>query len=347
MKRNALIDVFRFVGAFLVVTIHIRFPGEIMRGVYYPLTRLALPFFFMASGYFLADKDMERMKQRLTRQIRHIFFVLTGAMLAYFLFELAMTAIQNPAEVYARVKALWEWGRWYRLVAINDTRRFYGPHLWYLSALLYTMVCARLALEYHRLEKIYWTGALALLAIPLLIWQNGQDVPLALARNFLTFGIPCVMAGAWIKINAERILKWPRKLVIAMPIAFALLTVGERWLFYWWLGISSILLYVSALLLAASLIVLSMHFPTLGEGKALSKWGANYSMMIYIAHMIPVTIWGAIAKAWGFYRSPWYQWTAPLVVFALSLGFAMAWESAKRRRKGKLKGQKKGRAEAE
>ena len=336
-----MIDVFRFVGAFMVVTIHIGFPGLWIRGVYFPLTRLAIPFFFMVSGYFLADQDMERMKQRLTKQIKNIFWVLIAALLAYFVFDLALTAIQNPGKVYDHVKVLWTWGRWYRLIAINDTRPFYGPHLWYLSAQLYAMVAIRLALEYHKLQRLVWVAALALLAVPLLIWQKGQAVPLALIRNFLLVGIPCVMAGAWMKLNTERILKWPRKLVICLPIAFTLLTLGERWLWFLWLGHSSLTLYVNGLLLAASLIVLSMHFPAAGERTVFSKWGADHSLMIYIAHMMPVYLFGAVAKAWGFARSPWYQWTAPVLVFALSLGIAMVWGWGK----GKLKWRKRVKAE--
>jgi len=163
-------------------------------------------------------------------------------------------------------------------------------------------------------------------------------VPLALARNFLTCGIPCILAGMWIKRNAARILQWPRRLVIALPIAFALLTIGERWLLYWWFGVSILTLEISGLFLAASLIVLSLHFPGAGERSVFSKWGANHSMVIYIVHMVPVYVLGAVAAAWGFRRAAWYQWTAPLAAFALSLGIAMAWQRIKRRRKEKADG---------
>jgi len=338
MKRNALIDLFRFVCAFMVVLIHIRFPGDFVNGFIFPLTRMAVPFFFMVAGYFLADENAVRMKQKLNKQIKTVFWLFAGTMLVYFVYRLLFMAVQSPKEVYTIVSSLWNWSHWYRFLAINEALAFYAEHAWYLMALLYAMVIIRLMLEYHELKKLYWLAALSLLWVPLLIWQKGQggDAPAALVRNYLTHGIPCLMAGTWIKCNTQQILKWPRKLVIALPVVLVLLTIAERWLFYLWLGYGDLSVSVSSLLLAASLIVLSIHFPKAGARTPFPKWGANYSLMIYIFHMIPVYTLNAMARAWGFQNVTWYRWGAPFVVFLLSFGFAVLWEGAK----GKLKERK-------
>jgi len=335
MKRNSLIDLFRFVCAFMVVLIHIKLPGDFANGFFFPLTRMAVPFFFMVSGYFLADENTERMKQRLNKQIRSVFWLFAGAMLALFLVELLIDLAQNPGGTQKYLSVLWDWNNWYRLIAVNNTSRFYAGHLWYLSALLYSMVLIRLALEYHELKKMYWIAVvLGLLLVPLMVLQriNGK-VPKELLLNFLFPGLAYVIGGAWIKCSAQRILKWPRKLVVLLPVIFSLLTIGERWLVYAVFGFGSLTTFFNGMLLAASLIVLSIHFPSAGERTPLPKWGAKYSLMIYICHMGFIDILNAVAKSWGFQNAAWYQWSAPFFVFLVSFGFAALWEGTKNKLK--------------
>ena len=333
MKRNSLIDLFRFVCAFLVVLIHFQLPGDVFKGVIFPITRMAVPFFFMVSGYCLADENMERMKQRMNKQIRNIFRLFAGAFVAFFVFRFILIAVQNPSGAQNFLSALWNWDCWYRLIAVSDTSGFPVGHLWYLPALLSSIVAVRLALEYHEPPKMYWVAAiLGLLLVPLLIWNrspHGANAPLVLLRNGLFTGFPCLMAGVWIKCNTRRILKWPRKLVIILPIVFALLTVGERWLIYALLGISSLTTFFNGLLLAASMIVLSIHFPEAGARTPFPKWGAKYSLMIYICHMGFIDVMNVVAKLWGIQSESWYRWSGPFILLLLSLGFAALWEGTK------------------
>jgi len=332
MKRNALIDLFRFVCAFLVVVIHIPFPGGVFHGFVFPLTRMVVPFFFMVSGYFLADENAGRMKRRLNKQIRHIVWLFAGSMLIYFIVRILFIIMQDPSGTPGNLLVLLDWNSWLRLLAINDTAGFPAGHLWYLSALLYAMVVIRRALEHFELKKLYWPALiLGLLLVPLLVWQKSPqaaNVPLSLVRNYLFFGFPCLMAGAWLKCNAQRILTWPRKFVMILPVVFALLAIGERWLVYSWLGFGSMVTFFNALLLAASLIVLSVHFPAAGARTVFPQWGARYSLMIYIIHIIPLRVLDAAAGAWGCREASWYRWSAPIVVFLLAFGFAVLWEGA-------------------
>ena len=339
IKRNSLIDLFRLVCAFLVVIIHIPLQGRVFADVILPLTRVAVPFFFMVAGYFLADENMERMKQQLNKQIRHVFRLFAGAFLFYLVFHILLAALQSPNGLKTYLSGLWNWKNWAQLIAINDPKAFRAEHLWYLAALLYGMAAIRLALKYFALKKIYWVGAvLGLLLVPLLIWQKspyGEHIPLAMFRNFLFTGIPCLLVGVWIKCNTQRILKWPRKLVAFMPIAFVLLSIIERRLIYSWLDMIHLATFFSSLLLAASMIVLSIHFPSAGARVPFSKWGAKYSQMIYISHIFFIYILDAIAKSWRIQDALWYQLSLlfVIVVFLLSLGFAAVWEGAKNKLK--------------
>lgn len=51
-KRNNSIDNLKAICTFLIICIHVPFPGEI--GAYFiTLTRIAVPIFFMITGFFI------------------------------------------------------------------------------------------------------------------------------------------------------------------------------------------------------------------------------------------------------------------------------------------------------
>ena len=337
IERNSLIDLIRLVCAFAVVILHVRNNGGEPFWYISPFTWSIIPFFFMASGYFLADENAERMKQRLNKQIKTVFWMFAGSMLAYFIFRVLVVAVQSPWGLNEVFSALWNLEYWFKLLAFNDTGFIsYAPHLWYVPAFLYAMVVIRVALKYVKLKRLYWLTLIILLWVPLTMWQanQGPDVPLAVVRNFWTHGIPCLLAGAWIKCNTQRILKWPRKLVIALPAALALLTVGE-WLVYLQLGYGSLTVNTGATFFAASLMVLSIHFPSAGARTPFPRWGAKYSLMIYISHGVFSFLLYTAAVTWRFWDAIWFRLVAPVAVLLLSFGFAMLWEGAKDMRKGR------------
>ena len=51
MKRSVGLDFLKFLCSFMVVTIHKPFPG-LLGPVIMPITRIAVPIFFMITGFF-------------------------------------------------------------------------------------------------------------------------------------------------------------------------------------------------------------------------------------------------------------------------------------------------------
>lgn len=77
--RNYSFDVLKLFLSLLVVFIHIHVPW---RDFILPLTRCAVPCFFMISGFFLYNMDKEKMRQRvgkasdvclILRSLQHCF----------------------------------------------------------------------------------------------------------------------------------------------------------------------------------------------------------------------------------------------------------------------------------
>lgn len=82
-KRNEGLDALKFICAFLVICIHEPFPG--IFGEYVTaLSRIAVPIFFMISGYFYSEivKD-----GKCKKWIVKIFKLFVGASIFYFLFN--------------------------------------------------------------------------------------------------------------------------------------------------------------------------------------------------------------------------------------------------------------------
>ncbi|EEZ4074081.1 acyltransferase family protein, partial [Escherichia coli] len=87
--RNYSIDTMRFVACFFIIAVHIGgYPqqGELFTEVFRGVSRWAVPFFFLVTGYFLSCQNKRKLLLRLTRitYITLIFSVL------FFIFQLTL-----------------------------------------------------------------------------------------------------------------------------------------------------------------------------------------------------------------------------------------------------------------
>lgn len=125
-KEYAGIDYFRLIAAFLVVTVHTSPLTELSGTADFVLTRViarvAVPFFFMASGFFLFSKAEagKLPREKLAGFVKKTAFLYGIAILFYL-----------PLNIYAGTVK--EWGHWPNLLKdIVFDGTFY--HLWYLPA---------------------------------------------------------------------------------------------------------------------------------------------------------------------------------------------------------------------
>lgn len=70
-KRFNNIDLWRAIAAFLVVAIHCPFPGALGEAVA-NVGRIAVPFFFIVSGFFCYSEDADVNRKKAVRQIKTI-----------------------------------------------------------------------------------------------------------------------------------------------------------------------------------------------------------------------------------------------------------------------------------
>lgn len=223
ITRNNNIDIIKSICAFLIVCIHVPFPGE--TGSYITaLSRIAVPIFFMITGFFYSDVVK---KGRTARQIKKIFILMVGANLVYFVWKWFYTAVTSNVDFISStftVKNL------LKFVFFNDSPL--NGHLWYLGAILYVLIITAIAKKLRITKVLYWlTPVLLILDLVLgkysLVLLN-REFPYVLVRNFLFVGIPYFCIGRIIREEGgQKINKNTTALLIFI---FSLTTCIERFI---------------------------------------------------------------------------------------------------------------------
>jgi len=132
-KRNNSIDIFRYIFALIVVGIHLDIFIDINTKTFLFLSqyflRVALPFFFLTSGYYYI-KNVLKGKVIFKKRLKSILYIyLIWTIIYYIISFLKNVVVSNyPIKTY-----LLE-----RIMFFFFNGSFY--HLWYIPALIYTMI---------------------------------------------------------------------------------------------------------------------------------------------------------------------------------------------------------------
>ena len=223
ITRNNNIDILKSICAFLIVCIHVPFPGFV--GNYITaLSRIAVPIFFMITGYFYSDVVKNG---RIARQIKKIFILMVEANLVYFVWKWFYTAVISNADFISSVFTV---KNLLKFVIFNDSPL--NGHLWYLGAILYVLIITAIAKKLKITKILYWlTPVLLIMDLVLgkysLVLFN-REFPYILVRNFLFVGIPYFCIGRMIREGVgQKINKNTAALLIFI---FSLTTCMERFI---------------------------------------------------------------------------------------------------------------------
>lgn len=279
--------VLKAICAFFVVVIH--FPMKY--GYYlYPIVRIAVPCFFMISGFFLYNDDQEKMLSNLKRALGKTLQVTIFAYSFYLFVELLKVILFKGTTFSISSSTLL-----YYLIAGPQIGS--STHLWYLIAYIETLIIAYLSIKTNFIKLLWWLIPIGLI-LNLLIGKYGFIVPTIdftqvglpryiAARNFLTIGIPTFAIGLLLKKYIDKICRsiTSQKAWI-LVILFTLLATIEFAVLHWIFG-KNYMADISffTIPLAISIIILCLQNPDVGKGTYLTTIGKKYSSDIYIYHM--------------------------------------------------------------
>lgn len=315
-SRAEQIDVLKAVCAFLIVCIHAPFPGAV--GEYFTaLTRVAVPIFFMITGFFYADVVG---RGRRVAQIKKIFSLNVKANVIFLIWKVVYNLAKGRQALITFMADTFSAKAIMNFLLFNDN--CVGSHLWYLSAILYVLIIVYMAdrLNLKRLlifiTPLLLFGDLVLGKYSLLL--IGREIPYYYVRNFLFVGIPYFCIGNIIHEYCNNLKRIKQEWLTVAIVLFSVTTVLER-LFLISVGKNAIRdHYLSTTFLAISVFAYALrkqygNVELNKAGKILSIIGRKYSTDIYILHPIIISIVKIIFGVLGL--GSIYTGIAPIVVY--------------------------------
>lgn len=264
--------------AALVVLIHTEFfaASPLM-----PFKLLAVPLFFMISGWFIIGSDGKIDSVRLRRAAVKVLKITVVANLVYLALGLVLAGIHSSGAAEAPFSGN-PVGKVLRLLVVGDA--IAGP-LWYLTAYLQVLLILWIFVKGRVGTWIYWLIPLGLTANLLLgkygFIHGGGYLDIACSRNALTVGLPCVLLGMWLRRHEERLPQRRQALVAVLVLSAAALVEAillSRQVFrIWTVG----QLYLLTIPLAIAVFLLCLH---LDAPEWAVKAGRRYSAGIYLWH---------------------------------------------------------------
>lgn len=311
--RAENIDVLKAICAFLVVCIHVPFPGKI--GAYFTtLTRVAVPIFFMITGYFYSDIVAQHKSKK---QIRKICFLGVQANMIFFIWNIALNLLKRY-NLVAYVQSVFSRKNILKFLLLNESPL--AGHLWYLGAIFYVLVIVWLVNRLNcRKLLCYMTPVLLITDLlfgkySLLVFH--REFPYILVRNFFCVGIPyfCIGDSVRQKQSSE---KWNKRVLLILIVVFAITSLVERFVLVN-AGLNTIRdHYISTTFLAISLFLYALK--SNWSNKGLVMLGRTYSTWLYIVHPIFITILSIVASKLGVESI--YRCVAPIVVYCSTFLF--------------------------
>lgn len=285
MKRIYSIDFLKFFAAFGVVLIHTNpfeqvslgsWNGETVNQALIGAARFAVPFFFIVSGYFFGKKVKQgRMNSlELRRQIIGLFRLYISWTFFYLLYDLFLLFLES---LHKKV-AVWPAFQSYFQENWTFSNFFYygnptgARHLWYLTALIWSLLIISFFLYYRR-SKLLLMGSLILNLIGIFDLTNQFHT-----RETLFLGLFYTTSGVFIAFYEK---KW----IDRIPLK-------------WFLGLIPTLLmtqilesiflfkgdyFLSTIPLTWLLLLLALQYKKLGKDSWITWIGAD-SVSIYLLH---------------------------------------------------------------
>lgn len=328
-SRLKNIDILKAICSFMVVCIHIPFPGMI--GQYITaITRIAVPIFFMITGYFYSDIIK---KGGESRQIKKIATLTLEANLIYLVWECCRAIVKHNTNFLTDIITK---RNMFKLLLFNESPL--SGHLWYFGAILYVLVIVYVIDKLHCRRLLYWitpvllAGDLVFGKYALIIWN--REFPYVLVRNFFFVGIPYFCIGCMIKDKKKILERLNGKILLGLIMLFVLAVLLERFI------LVSINMnatrdhYFSTTLLAVGVFNFALKyegtdkniahkFLKIGEEfiSLLILIGQKYSTWIYILHPIFISCIGFIGDKAKLYNI--YKFIAPVAIYTITLTFLM------------------------
>lgn len=307
MKYSS-IDCCRFILACCIVTLHNPYGNYTWVNAVF---RVAVPLFFMFSGFFCVygDKETTMLKSKATAiRITKLALSANGLFLIWGI-------ISNRFNVVGYLRTVFSINNIIKSVLFNFTPL--KAHLWFLSALVLCYVMVYMDTKFELGRKLHVIILILFIIYTLCEFDNiiiGRNINNVYYRNFWFMGAFYFELGRGISKNKEQFkinLPIAIKMLLCL-MAFTIIIFEIRWV-----GIKDT--YILGLFPTLVIFEMLIKNPKAGEGRVLEKLGKKYSLFIYIVHPIVLDVVWMIFYKWNVPKIPGMIVIIPLVV-VITLG---------------------------
>ena len=230
-KKYPMVNIMRMVCALLVIVIHTMAFNQFGNAAKYitsdVIARIAVPFFFITSGFFLYSKiNQEGYIKKYIKKLFLVYLIIT-AISAVLLFPLIMNTIYTQCNGVADVFILFA-----KILLVNG---FPGA-LWYFPALIFSTIFVSVFLKKNWIKPLIGFAILffviglmgdsyqTLVAnTPLMKIVDIYNVAFDLTRNGFCIGVPFIVIGALInKFNLKDRINHVGRLILIFSAVYGL-----------------------------------------------------------------------------------------------------------------------------
>lgn len=277
--RYSSIDTIRFILACCIVMIHNPY-GYTKNPLLDVVLRMAVPIFFMISGYFNVTSDDKAAAKNIAAVKRTLKLVVIANVL-YFFWGIYM----NMYSLKSFLGYVFWPGNIVNFVVFNESP--VKAHLWFLSALLMCYAIMYVSAKLKLGKKIYLLIFSGLFVMILCEFDNiliGRDIYVIYYRNCWFFGIAYFLVGRWLRENEDKVKEFAGKLTLWKAIAVTVISFGIALGMRRFTGANE--MYTVMLPLEVILMSLAVKNTSFGQNTVFEKLGREYSLPLYIVHPI-------------------------------------------------------------
>ena len=285
-RKNQSLEVLKIIAALFVVSIHIRFPGNVGE-VFDCLARFAVPLFFSIAGYYSSGIGCHHIRKRL----RRIFLIFVFSNLFYLACKAASLFMTDRSGIVPYLIDIFSVKKIAHTVFTGALP--IKDHLWYLYAMLlvylvfwvYTKFFEGQMISYKALYIAGLVGFIFLIAFSVKAAGVGIVLPLSLYRNALFFGLPLFSTGLFLN-------EYRNRLTAAFPITtakgFLLIGGGLLLSLLQWFGIGKSEFPLGMMIVVPVMMLLTQMHPNLPflskKAEKLLPYFSQVALVIYIIH---------------------------------------------------------------
>lgn len=303
-ERNYTIDIFRIVGAFCVVALHSpldELPNSAALLIRL-LSRWAVPFFFLVSGYFIAKNSTKSGSEVFLKSINNLIGIYIISNIFYFIYYLVDS---NPSTV----------------AELTFVKFLHGQcaHLWFIAASIFGLLLLQFCSSRYS-DRILLIIASLAFGVVLAITGYSSVLGLSIQQETAHYlsAIPFIFSGFLIARHETFVQRISVISCIGLLIVGVALEGGEAiWLYrQFGMGPHNQELLVGTAVIALSLFCFSLNY-VITTDNVLSQAGRRYSLIIYLYHPLIISL--IYSKSHQLSFPGLLNIMSPVIVFAATL----------------------------